>query len=249
MLTISEKSDRLKKVLDHDGFEDVELSERVLSVSSSQVMMELTHLELTLSATDGDRHVITHNLSSDHRKSLALSRVDLSRHDGRSRFVLRKREFSETTTRSRTEVTDIVCDLVERNGDNVQSTGSFNDGIVSGESFELVRSSLESESSNLGDFGSDLDIESFTSVESSSDSGSSLSEFREARQNVLDSFNTVRDLLNVTGELLTESQRSSVLQMSSTDLDDVIESLLLLEKGGMEFFESRDEGLGDFDNS
>jgi hypothetical protein len=188
-------------------------------------------------------------LSSDHGEGLALGRVDLSGHDGRSRFVLGEREFSETATRPGTEVTDIVGNLVERTSDNVHSTGSLDNRIVSGESFELVGSSLEGETSNLGDFGSDLDIESLSGVESSSDSGSSLSELRETRENVLDSFDAVRDLLNVTGELLSESKRSSVLQVSSSNLDDVIESLLLLEESGMELLKSRDERVGDLDDS
>jgi hypothetical protein len=34
--------------------------------------------------TDGDRDVITHDLTAHHRQCLALGGVDLARHDGRS---------------------------------------------------------------------------------------------------------------------------------------------------------------------
>lgn len=207
-----------------------------------------THLELTLGTSDRDGHVVTDDLGSDHREGLALSRVDLSRHDRRSRFILGKREFAQSTTRSRTEVTDIVRNLVERTSNHVQSSGSFDNRVVSSEGFELVRGSLERESSDFGDLGSDLDIEPFAGVESSSDGSSSLCELRETRENVLDTLDTVRNLLNVTRELLSESEGSRVLQVSATDLDDVVERLLLFEESGVELLEGRDEGVGDLDD-
>jgi hypothetical protein len=124
-----------------------------------------THLELSLSASDRDGHVVSDDLSGDHRDGLALGRVDLTRHDRRSGLVLGKGELSKTATGTGTEVTDVVGDLVEGASDDVQGAGSLDDGVVGGEGFELVGRRLERETGDLGNLGGDLDVEAALGVE------------------------------------------------------------------------------------
>lgn len=160
--SVGEKSDGLEEVLDQDRLEDVELKRRKKkerrrvegkgrkrsasgrsrpfdpSETTVWTIRELpTHLELSVRSSDGDGGVVSHHLASDHGQSLALSRVDLSGHDRRSRLVLGERELSETTSRSGSEVSDVVGDLHERDGDGVESSGGLDDGVVGGEGLEL----------------------------------------------------------------------------------------------------------------
>ena len=166
--SIREETDGLEEVLDQDRLEDVELKkierkgrrdatrrkrrrERVSFGSfhprahrfegSRQKQFDTqTHLELSVRSSDGDGSVVSHHLASDHGQSLALSRVDLSGHDGGSRLVLGEGELSKAASRSGSEVSDVVGDLHERNGDGVESSGSLDDGVVGGESLELDES-------------------------------------------------------------------------------------------------------------
>lgn len=116
--SVSQQSDALEQVLDQDGLEDVEL-------------------ELTVRSGDRDGSVVPNNLGGDHGQGLALGRVDLSGHDGRTGLVLGQREFTKTASRSGSEVSDVVGDLHQGDGDRVHGTGSLDDGIVSGQSLEL----------------------------------------------------------------------------------------------------------------
>ena len=68
-----------------------------------------------------------------------------------------------------------------------------------------------------------------------------LSEQAQARQNSFDARNAVCELMNITAELLAESQWSRILQVSTTDLDDMFELLRLLVKSISEFGQGRNE--------
>jgi hypothetical protein len=69
----------------------------------------------------------------------------------------------------------------------------------------------------------------------SSDGSSTLSQHAQSRDDGLNSRNAVGELLNVAGELLTQGQRSGILQVGSTDLDNVLERLSLGLHGIVEF--------------
>jgi hypothetical protein len=116
---VSEQSNALEQVLDQDRLEHVEF-------------------ELTVRSSDRNGSVVSNDLCGDHGQSLALSRVDLSGHDRRTGLVLRERKLSQTTSRSRGEVTNVVGDLHQRDGNGVHGSGSLDDGIVCGQGFKLV---------------------------------------------------------------------------------------------------------------
>lgn len=61
--TVTQQTGAVEEVADHDGLEDVEL-------------------EVTLGASEGDGSLVTEDLAAEHGQRLALSRVDLSGHDG-----------------------------------------------------------------------------------------------------------------------------------------------------------------------
>ena len=116
--SVSQQSDALEQVFDQDGLEDVEF-------------------ELSVRSGDRDGGVVSDDLSGDHGQGLTLGRVDLSGHDGRTGLVLGEREFTQTTSGTRSQVTDVVGNFHQGDGDGVHGSGGLNDGVVSGQGLEL----------------------------------------------------------------------------------------------------------------
>lgn len=136
------------------------------SALAHPTLTERTHLKLSVRSSDGDGHVVAHDLRGNHRKSLALGRVHLSRHDRASRLVLRETELSESAPGSGAEVPDVVGDLHKGAGEDVESARGLDDRVVCGESLELVGGGEEGEAGDLRNLLSDLDVESGAGVES-----------------------------------------------------------------------------------
>ena len=91
-----------------------------------------TYLELTACACNTDSGLVAHDLRGNHGKRLALGWVDLSGHDTATRLVLGQAELTETAARTRAKVADVVGDLHQRASNDVESTVSFDQGIVGG---------------------------------------------------------------------------------------------------------------------
>lgn len=191
--------------------------------------------------------VLTHNLCADHSQGLALSGVDLSRHDRTTRLVLGQIELTKTTPRSRPKVSDVVSNLHERTGKGVKSTTSLHDSIMSSQGLKLVRGSLEIDAGELRDLVGDSNIKAGFGIQSRTNSGTTLGKKLQAGEGSLDTLNTVGKLGGIAGELLTESQRGGVLQVCSANLDDVAESLHFLFERSMQASQAREELLGDLD--
>lgn len=228
--SVGNESDGLEQVGDHDGLEDVEL-------------------ELAGGTGVGDGGVVAENLAADHGQSLVLGGVDLTGHDGRTGLVLGESKLAVATSGSGTEVSDIVGDLEERNGNGVEGTGGLDNGVVGSKSLKLVGGGGELLAGDLGDLGGNSRVETLLGVETGADGGSSLGKVSESGENVLDSLNAVLHLGGVAGELLSESERSGVLQMGSANLDDVVKLLGLGVQRLLEQLELGDQRLGDLHDS
>ena len=100
----------------------------------------------------------------------------------------------------------------------------------------------------LADLGSDVLGEALEGVETSADGGTTLSEVAQTGESGLDTQNTVLELSNVARELLAEGQGSGILQVGTANLDDLVESLLLLVHGVLEALQGREELLLDLEN-
>lgn len=112
----------------------------------------------------------------------------------------------------------------------------------------LVGSSDKVVTGDLGDLGSNLLVKALPGVQTSTDSGAALSQHAQVFQSSLDTADTPLNLGDVTRELLTESQGGSVLQVSSTDLDDVLESVLLGLEGSVQLLHGREKLLVDLND-
>lgn len=83
-------------------------------------------------------------------------------------------------------------------------------------------------------------------VETSADSGTTLSEFGDFRELSFDSLDGIANLGHIAREFLSKSKRSSILGVGSSDLDDVLEFFRLLFKSSKESLETREESLMSF---
>lgn len=202
----------MQQVADHDRLEDIEL-------------------KVALGAGKGRGNVVTKDLSADHSQRLALCWIDLSRHDGRTRLVLWELELAETASRTRAEEADILCDLEEGRGEGVELTMGLDNGVVGSESLELVGCGDELMAGHLADLSRDVLSKALESVNSSSDSSSTLSKHLQARQRSLYALNAKVKLLYVARKLLAKGQRCGVLQMCPANLDEVLPLLALLLQG------------------
>lgn len=226
---VGEDAHAVEQVGDHDGLEDVQL-------------------ELAVHATNGGSDVVTHNLSADHGERLALGGVDLSGHDGRAGLVLGEAQLAETAAGSGSEVTDILGNLEQRAGQGVQGAGCLDDRVVGSENLELVGGSLELGAGQLADLGSDGLVEALEGVQTGTDSGTTLSQEAQVGDASLNALDVAVELGNVAGELLAKSQRSGVLQVSTANLDDVLELVDLDLESVTESLKGRQKGLLELDN-
>ena len=82
----------------------------------------------------------------------------------------------------------------------------------------------------------------------SANGGTSLGQHGEVLQCTPDSLDTPLDLSDVAGEFLSKGQWGSVLQMGSSDLNNVVEALLLLLESVVQFLKRGDQRSVDLDD-
>ena len=208
MRRIGKNADFFEQVENHHGLENVEF-------------------EVALSSGKGDRRVKPDDLGADHGHGFTLGRIDFAGHDGRARFVFRKDEFPESAAGAACEPADVVCDFHHCAGARFDCGRGGDNCIVRGEHGEFVRRRHEREPGLSGDFFRRFFRESFRSVESGSDGCSAEREFIEFGECRFDALDGEFDLGNVSGELLSEGQRNSVLKVGASDFYDRHEFIAL----------------------
>ena len=226
---VCEQTRRVQEVGDHDGLEDVEL-------------------EVTLGTGEGDGSVVAEHLGAEHGERLALGGVDLAGHDGATGLVLGELELGKTAARTGTEETDVLGDLEEGDCESVELAVGLNNGVVGGKSLELVGCGDELGAGHLGDLLSNTLGETLEAVQAGADSGTTLSQHAQTGKSRLDTLNAVLELGHVARELLTKSQRSGILQVSATNLDDLLERLALGLDGVLEGDKGRQKRLLEVQN-
>jgi len=97
------------------------------------------------------------------------------------------------------------------------------ESVFGGQSLKLVRSGHEWETSLSLQGCCNFFSESFVGVESSADGCATLGKLVDVLEALLNAHVAIAELVNVTRELLTKSQRSGILSVSSSNLDDIIE--------------------------
>ena len=81
MASVAEKAGRLQNVFRHHGLEDIELV-------------------VALGSPHGHRHVVAHDLRTNHGHGLALRWIDLAGHDARARLVRGQQQLPDARARA-----------------------------------------------------------------------------------------------------------------------------------------------------
>ena len=91
--------------------------------------------------TAGARHahsgLVTHNLGGNHCDRLALCGIDFAGHDAAARLVFREIQLAEPATRTGAKETDIIGNLHQGASNDVESTVSFDEGIMASKGLKL----------------------------------------------------------------------------------------------------------------
>ena len=118
------------------------------SSGSATMVNKYPNLKLSTGSCNTDHSLIPHHLCCNHRQCLALRGIHLARHDTTSGFVFRQVQFSQTTSGSRRQVSNVIGNFHQRTGDHVQSTMGLYERVVSSQSLELDLSFLSSVSNH-----------------------------------------------------------------------------------------------------
>mmetsp|Transcript_24401 Transcript_24401/g.37641 ORF Transcript_24401/g.37641 Transcript_24401/m.37641 type:complete len:393 (+) Transcript_24401:319-1497(+) len=205
--------------------------------------------KMSLSTSNSDRYVVTHYLGAYHSHGFTLSRIDLSRHDTRARFILRQRDLTKTTPGTTAEQTNIISNLIETCGSNIQCTTHFNNTIMRRQSFKFIRSCNEWQRSFICDNLCNIDIISLLRIQTGSNCSSAKSKTVQTRQGCFNTFYCVFDLLCVPTKFLSQSERCCVLTVCSTNFDDGLKFSGLFTKTNCKCLESRDRHFSCYFNT
>lgn len=130
--------------------------------------------------------------------------VDFAGHDRAARFVFREDEFPEAAAGAGAKVADVLSDFEEGGGEGVEGAGAFDDGVVGGEGFELIRGGAEGEGGCLGNLGGDALGEAGVGVEAGAHCRAALGEEKEVGEGGFDAGDAAGELGDVGGEFLAE---------------------------------------------
>src|SRR5579862_1260977 len=108
-----EQADRLQEVAGHQRHEHVQL-------------------EVPLHPADRDRLVVADHLRRDLRDDLRDDRVDLPRHDRRALLQLGQEDLGEARPRAGAEVAQVVRDLRQADGDDLERPGRLDEPVARG---------------------------------------------------------------------------------------------------------------------
>lgn len=169
--------------------------------------------EMAVAPTDTHGHLVPHHLSSDHCECLTLRGVDLPWHDAAPRLILWQDQLPQPTPWPRAQEPDVVGNLHETNGRHVQRSVHLHHGVFSSQCLKLVGCGDKWQLCQFGQLGTDFLVESLAGVESSPDGSSSDGQLVETWQSGLHPGNIVSDLLDIATELLTQTERNSILQL------------------------------------
>jgi hypothetical protein len=97
------------------------------------------NLKLSTGPCNTDGCLVPHDLSCNHRHSLALRRIHFSWHDAASWFIFWEADLSKATTRTRAKEPNVVGNLHERAGKDIQGSVGLNKGIMGSQSFKLSK--------------------------------------------------------------------------------------------------------------
>ena len=201
----------------HDGFCDDRLHH--------------VELELTGLGREGNGHVITDHLEADLVCNLRDDRIDLSRHDRRSRSLRRKVDLLQTATRTGSQQTQVVANLGKLDCKPLQGTRIAYISTGVRRSFDKIRSCdelLPGEFRHLP--GAKLG-KARLGIQSGTDGSTTHVDFIEEVDVPLEVLDLFGEVGSICMELLAGSHRNGILKLCTSHLDHVCELIPLLPEG------------------
>ena len=182
--------------------------------------------------------MIAHYLRADHRECFRLGRVDLAGHDRRSRLVGRQADFADPRARAGGKQADVIGDFHERDGDDVQRAGCFDDCIMRGHGLEFVGSDGEFPTGQLAQLRGKTPVETAGRIQARPDGGSALGKAEQAGKRCFDAGDAVLHLGDIGREFLAQGQRRRILQMRPPRFHDSVKGFFPVSKGRQQFFQA-----------
>ena len=177
--------DRLQQVARHQRDVDVEL-------------------EVPVHAADRDRGVVADHLRRDLRDDLGDDRVDLAGHDRRALLQLGQEELGEPGARAGAQEAEVVRDLRQGDGDDLERAGGLDEAVAGGLRLEVVDGRGDRQARLAGEELAHAGGELGVRVEPRADGGAAERDLAEPRHRVLDARDPLAHLRRVAGELLAE---------------------------------------------
>ena len=194
-----EQPDRLEDALGEDGKHDVEL-------------------EVAGGAGRRDRHVVADDLGAGHERRLGDDRVDLAGHDARARLEIGQVDLAEPGARAGGHPPQVVADLGQSDGDDLQRTRQLDDRVLGRLGLEVVLGLGEGDAGLAGHGGDDRGGEARRGVEPGACSGPAEGQLGRGAGRVRDPGGAELHLAPVAAELLAESDRHGVHEVGAARL-------------------------------
>ncbi len=211
------------------------------------------HIEFKISLGPGKAHrdVIADDPCDHHGHGLALGGIHLSRHDGTSRFIGRDPDLPDPATGSAGQPADVVGDLHETARNGFRDAAGLHDGVMSGQSFELVVRRLKGKPGDPGDFLRRQGVKTDRGIETRPHGGAPQGNPVKVPKAVFGPLHAEGDLFRIAGKFLSQRDGRGVLQVGPADLHDsfkgrhlFVQRLFQMGKGGnqlmMDRFRRRD---------
>ena len=200
--SIAKQADGFQNVPCHNGLENVEL-------------------EVALRTSETNGCIITEHLGRDHGHGLALGRVDLTGHDGRTGLILGNNQLANAVARAGGIPAHIVGNLHQRISQNAQRARDQDESVVRTQGCEEVIGLLELNAGFLRNLLRGELTESGVSIEAGSHCGSADRQFACARLRVANAIECEINLCNPAGNNLAKSNGGCVLEVGAAHHDDI----------------------------
>src|SRR5579859_1839211 len=221
---VADEPGAVEEVIDHDGFEDVEL-------------------EMTRGPADIDGDIIAQYLRGDHRQRLALRGVDLAGHDGRAGFVVGDMELPDPAAGAGGKHPDVIGYLHQADGHCLQGAMRFDNSVVCGQGLEFIGGGDKGQPGEFGDLSRHILRITRRSVDPRADGRAAKRQFGKMGKRILYRPYAMVQLSDITAELLADGERSGIHKVGTPDLYHLHILLALVGKGIAQGLDTGDRGL------
>ena len=192
--------------------------------------LEGIELELTALGRHGDGEVVAHDVEGHLIHDLRDDRIHLSRHDRGAVLLRRKVDLVEAAARTGGHETQVVTHLREVDGAGLDGTGDGHETVEVLGGVHEVEGLHELEAGDHGEIRYDAAEVHLVRIDTRADGGAAHVQTAHLVLCTLQAGNISTYGLTVGPELLSESNRDRVLQLSAAHLQDIIELLSLIRE-------------------